>query len=63
MFLWRFYEFDPTEKRTRRNGQVDWKMFLLLKRSKDSWMDVLPMSAMSEEIRQNQYLADVAQEC
>ena len=63
MFLWRVYEFDPTEKRTRRNGQVDWKMFLLLKRLKDSWMDMLPMSAMSEEIRQNQYLAEVAQEC
>ena len=32
------------------------------KRFKDSWMDMLPMSALSEEQRTNQYLADVAQE-
>ena len=35
---------------------------LFLKRLKDSWMDMLPMSALSEEQRTNQYLADVAQE-
>ena len=35
---------------------------LLLKRLEDSWMDMLPMSALSEEQRQNQYLGDVAQE-
>ena len=34
----------------------------LLKRLKGSWMDMLPMSALSEEQRQNRYLADVAQE-
>ena len=34
---------------------------LQLKRVKDFWMDVLPMSVLSEEQRQNQYLA-VAQE-
>ena len=43
---------------------VKWigKFSLLLKRLKDSWMDTLPMSALSEEHRTNQYLADVAQE-
>ena len=35
---------------------------LLLKRLQDSLMDNLPMSAVSEEQRTNQYLADVAQE-
>ena len=35
---------------------------LLLKRLEDTKMDMLPMSALSEEQRQNQYLADVAQE-
>ena len=43
---------------------VKWagKFSLLLKRLKDSWMDMLPLSTMSEERRQNQYLADVAKE-
>ena len=35
------------------------KFSLLLKRLRDAWMDMLPMSAMSEERRRNQYLADV----
>ena len=38
------------------------KCSLLTKRLKDSWMDMLPMSAQSEEQRTNQNLADVAQE-
>ena len=38
------------------------KFSLLLKRLRDAWMDMLPMSAMSEERRRNQYLADVTQE-
>ena len=38
------------------------KFSLLLKRFRDAWMDMLPMSTLSEEQRQNQYLADVAQE-
>ena len=43
---------------------VKWigKMSFLLKRVKDSCMDMLPMSALSEEQRNNQYLANVAQE-
>ena len=35
---------------------------LLLKRLKDSWTDMLPMSVLTEEQRRIQYLADVAQE-
>ena len=38
------------------------KSSLLLKRLEDSWMDMLPMSALTEEQRQNQCHADVAQE-
>ena len=38
------------------------KFSLLLKRLKDSWMVMLPMSALTKVQRQNQYLADVAQE-
>ena len=38
------------------------KFSLLLKRLKDAWMDMLPLSTMSEEQRQNPYLADVTQE-
>ena len=60
--LWRFYQFI----RARRGDieMVKWigKLSLLLKRLRDASMDMLPMSAMSEERRRNQYLADVTQE-
>ena len=50
-----------------RRGDIEivkWigKFSLLLKRLRGAWMDMLPMSAMSEERRRNQYLADVTQE-
>ena len=38
------------------------KFALLLKRCKDAWMDLLPLSIMSAERRRNQYLAEVTQE-
>ena len=61
VFLWRFYQFI----RTRRGNieMVKWigKFSLLLKRLKDSWMDMLPLFTMSQERRESQYLADVAQ--
>ena len=40
---------------------VDWlgKFYLLLKRRKDSWMDMSPLSTMTEQQRQAQYLADM----
>ena len=62
VFLWIFYQF--TRARRRHVDMVKWigKCSLLLKRLKDSWMDMLPLSALSDEQRTNQYLADVAQE-
>ena len=51
----------PSKKRKRRDGQVDGQNFIL-KTLKDSWMDTLPMSALSEEQRQHQYVADVTLE-
>ena len=43
---------------------VKWigKFSFLLKRFRDAWMDMLPLSTMSEERRQNQSLPDVTQE-
>ena len=40
---------------------VDWtgKFSLLLKRLRDVWMDMLPVSVMSPEQRETQCLADV----
>ena len=62
VFLWRFYQL----KRARRGHieMVKWigKFSLLLTRLKNSWTDMPPMSTLSEEQRENQYLADVAQE-
>ena len=42
---------------------VDWigHFHLLSKRAKDSWMDMLPLSSMTEQQRQAQYQADMAQ--
>ena len=62
VFLWRFCQFN----RARRGG-LDMvkgigRFSLSLKRSRDAWMDNLPMSSTSEEQRQSQYLADVNQE-
>ena len=62
VFLWRFYQFN----RARRGSSemVKWigRFSLSLQRLRDAWMDNLPMSSKSEEQRQGQYLADVAQE-
>ena len=61
VFLWRFYHVTPAR---RGNIEIVWigKFSLLLKRSRDAWMDMLPLPTMSEERRQNQYLADVIQD-
>ena len=62
VFLWRFYQFT---RATRVNIEmVKWigKFSLLLKRLRDARMNMLPLSTMSEERRQNQHLADVTQE-
>ena len=62
VFLWRFYLF--TRSRRGNIELVKWigKFSLHLKRLRDVWMDMLPLSALSEEQRTNQYVADVAQE-
>ena len=60
VFLRRFYLIF----RARRGNTeiVDWigKFSLLLKRWKDSWMDMLPLSSMTEQQRETQYQADMA---
>ena len=61
VFLCRFYQF--TRARRGNIEMVQWigKVSLLLKRLRDAWMDMSPLSTMSEERRQNEYLADVTQ--
>ena len=62
VFLWRFYQF--TRARLGNIEIVKWigKFSLLLNRLRNAWMDMLPVSTMSEERRENQYLADVTQQ-
>ena len=59
VILWRFYLF--IRARRRNTETVDWigNFVLLLKRAKDSWMDMLPLSSMTEQQRQAQYQADM----
>ena len=59
VFLWRFYLF--IRARRGHTEMVDWirKFDLLLKRARDSWMDMLPLSSMTEQQRQAQCLADM----
>ena len=58
-FLQRFSQF--IRARRENMDMVSWigMLSLLLKRLRDTWMDMFPMSAMSETRKQNQYLADV----
>ena len=62
VFLRRFHRFS----RARRGSieMVKWigKFALLLKLSRDAWMDMLLVSAMSRERRENQYRVDVTHE-
>ena len=62
VFLCRFYAFVRATKR-RHVEMVKWigKFSLLLKRRRDAWMDVLPVSAMSQERRETQYFANMTQ--
>ena len=62
VFLWTLCQFTRARRGNVENVKWIGQISLLLKRLKDSWMDMLPMSALSVEQRQNQYLADVAQE-
>ena len=60
--LWILFQFI----RAKRGDieMVKWigKFSLLLKRLKDAWMDMLPMSSMNETRRQTQYQADEERE-
>ena len=49
--------------RKRNIEMVDWigKFFLLLKRLKDSWMNLLPLSALTQQQRESQYQVDMTQ--
>ena len=60
VFLWRVYLF--IRARRGNTEMVDWidKFDLLLKRVKDSWMYMLPVSSMTEQQRESQYQADIA---
>ena len=65
--LWVFSSGDFFKKlcvQGENMGMVKWigKISSLLKHLKESWMDMLPTSSMSETRRQNQYHADVAWE-
>ena len=62
VFLWRFCQFTRATRGDIEMVKLIGKLSLLLKRLRDAWMDMIPLSTMSEEQRQNQYLADVAQE-
>ena len=56
VFLWRFFQFI----RARRADieMVKWigKFSLLLKRLRDAWMDMLPMTATSEQVTTHERL-------
>ena len=53
----------PSKKRKHRKwSRGIGKFTLLLKRLRDAWMDMLPLSTMSAARRRNQYLDDVTQE-
>ena len=57
-------EFTFSFEQKRGNIEmVDWigQVSLLLKRLKDSWMDLLPLSAMTQEKRESHYQADMTQ--
>ena len=43
----------PSKKSNHRDGQVGWQFSLVSRRLRDAWMDVLPLSTMSEERKQN----------
>ena len=60
VFLWIFYLFEQGEGHMEI---FDWigKLSMLLKRLKDSWMDLLPLSAMSQERRESHCMAEMTQ--
>ena len=62
VFFLRIFQFIRAKRENMEMVKWIGKCSLLLKRLKDSWMDVLPTNNVSETRRQNQYHADVARE-
>ena len=62
VFIWRFFQFTRAKRGNIEMVKRVGHFTLLLKRLKDSRMDMQPMSTLSEEQKQNQYPADVGQE-
>ena len=64
MFFSGDFFYQIIRARRENTETVKWigKFSLILKRLRDAWVVMFPMSAMSETRRQNQYLADVTRE-
>ena len=60
MFFWRVFQFIRARKENIERVKWIGKFSLLLKRLRDAWMDMLPMSTVHDARRQSQYQADVA---
>ena len=62
VFLWRFDQFMKAKRGDIEMVKWIGKFSLFLKRLRDAWMEMLPMTATGEKRRRNQYLADVTLE-
>ena len=62
VFLWRIDQFNRARRGSAKMVKWIGKFSLLLKLLRDAWKDMLPLSAMGEAQRQNQYIANVNQE-
>ena len=60
VFLWRFYQFNRARRGSLEMVKRIGRFSLSLQHLRDAWMDNFPMSALGEEQRRSQYLADVA---
>ena len=57
--FWRFYLLMRAGRGHTEMVDKSGKFDLLLKRAKDAWMDMLPLSSMMDKQRQAQYQADI----
>ena len=60
-FSLNFTSFIRTKRGNTEMVDLVGKFSSLLKRLKDSWMDLLPLSAMTQEQRESLYQADMTQ--
>ena len=61
VFVWRFYLFIRARRGNTEMVSRIGKFSLLLKRLKDSWMNLLPLSGLTQQPRESQYPADMTQ--